>query len=179
MKGFFISQYSFLASCPCCIMSVVASLSLYCAWLVPLMFQTWSLTVSYLSRRVTKYAFLALCLLTDQCATPLHSLPPPLPTPCLLVRVVRVQKHTMLAYSNYSLSHLILFCASHYYTSLPGSRSQCVLLARPHVSRRLHLPFPVSCVSPLQDTLHLFPVEETGANIDLKKTVSAATLEGS
>lgn len=70
MKGFFISQHSFLASCPCCTVSVVASLSLYCAWSVPLMFQTRSLTVSYLSHRVAKYAFLALPAHRPMCHSP-------------------------------------------------------------------------------------------------------------
>lgn len=63
-----------------------------------------------------------LCLLTDQCC---HNSPFPSPS-CLSVRVVGVQKHTMLACSNYSLSHLTLFCARHYHTFLPGSGSECV-----------------------------------------------------
>lgn len=63
-----------------------------------------------------------LCLLTDQCC---HNSPSTSPS-CLSVRVVGVQKHTMLACSNYSLSHLTLFRARHYHTFLPGSGSECV-----------------------------------------------------
>lgn len=56
----------------------------------------------------------------------------------------------------------------------------CGLPASPRVSHRLHLLFLMSGVSPsLQDMLHLFPTEETGAEIDPRNTVSAATLEGS
>lgn len=63
-----------------------------------------------------------LCLLTDQCC---HNSPSTSPS-CLSVRVVSVQKHTMLACSNYSLSHLTLFCARHYHSFLPGSGFECV-----------------------------------------------------
>lgn len=174
---FFIFQHSlFLASRPCLTLSVVPNMSPYCSWFVSLMFQTRSFIVSYLSHRC-----LQICLLCCVCSQTLskHILLVP-----VLVRAV-FQKHAFLACSRLlqpcskcSLSHLHPVLGQTLIHFLPSVWVQtCVLLASPLSAADFHSLFLEASVSPLQDTLHLFTVEEMGAEIYRRRTASAAPLE--
>lgn len=111
-----------------------------------------------------------LCLLTDQCC---HNSPTP---PC----ACRSESLSARLFKLLTVSSRPVLCQT-LPLFPPGLRVRmCGLPASPRVSRRLHLLFLMSGVSPsLQDMLHLFSMEETGAEIDPRKTVSTATLGGS
>ena len=182
LEGIFLfpsTPTSRLHSHPGLIVSVVPSISPYCAWFVSLMFQTQSLTVSYLSHRCPQI-FLLCCACSH--ALSKHILPAP-----ALVRVV-FQKHASLAClclsqpcSNYSPAHLCPALCQTLIHFPPGMWVQmCILLASPPYQSQTSTCFAL-CPCQSFSSGHA-PFTHHGRNrakILQRKTVSAATSEGS
>lgn len=178
LEGIFLSPSTpsfWPHSHPCLIVSVVPSLYPYYAWFVLLMFQTGSLTVSYLKHR--RFQIFLLCCACSH-ALPKYILPAP-----ALVRVL-FQKHASLACSclsqpcsDCSLAHL---CPALYQTLIhfpPRVWVQLCVLPCPSQTSTCSSLCP--CQSFSSGHAPFIHHGRNKAMIFQRKTISAATSEGS